>query len=138
MVRSSRLLLKITTVFILVALLKREKDPHKAEQEIRKIFAESLARVSEEEKKKKVRCPVLALIGEKDLQVPAKENLAAIEKALSAGGNKHFKVMELPGLNHLFQPANTGSPSEYPQIEETMSPKMLKIVADWLLQQTKD
>ena len=40
-----------------------------------------------------LRCPVLALNGEKDLQVPPNENLAAIEKALNEGGNKNFKTM---------------------------------------------
>ena len=56
----------------------------------------------------KVKCPVLAINGEKDLQVPPKENLSAIEEALVAGGNKNFTVKELPGLNHLFQTAQTG------------------------------
>ena len=49
----------------------------------------------------KVRCPVLALVGEKDLQVPPKENLSEIEKALKAAGNDRATVKELPGLNHL-------------------------------------
>ncbi len=80
----------------------------------------------------KVRCPVLALGGEKDLQVPAKENLAAIEKALKAGGNQHFRVIELPGLNHLFQTCTTGSPSEYSRIEETIAPKALQTIGDWI------
>ncbi|HZW32282.1 MAG TPA: alpha/beta fold hydrolase, partial [Isosphaeraceae bacterium] len=65
---------------------------------------------------RQVRCPVLALNGAKDLQVPAKENLAEIAKALKAGGNDHVKTVELPGLNHLFQPSKTGSPSEYASI----------------------
>ncbi|MCA1759558.1 MAG: alpha/beta hydrolase, partial [Bacteroidales bacterium] len=51
----------------------------------------------------KLQCPVLALIGEKDLQVPPKSNLPAIEDALAKGGNTNFKTMELPNLNHLFQ-----------------------------------
>ena len=53
----------------------------------------------------KVKCPVLAINGEKDLQVPPEENLRAIEDALKAGGNKDYTVKELPGLNHLFQTA---------------------------------
>src|SRR5690606_5013897 len=57
----------------------------------------------------KLKCPVLALIGEKDLQVPPNSNLPAIEKALAEGGNKNFKTMELPGLNHLFQHCETGA-----------------------------
>ena len=57
---------------------------------------------------KKVKCPVLALNGEKDLQVAADENLPAIEKALKSSGNKSVKTIKLPGLNHLFQHCNTG------------------------------
>ncbi|MDZ7364061.1 MAG: alpha/beta fold hydrolase [candidate division KSB1 bacterium] len=86
---------------------------------------------------KKVKCPVLAINGEKDLQVPPKENLSAIEKALKAGGNKNFTVTELPGLNHLFQTATTGSPAEYAKIEETISPAALQMMGDWILAQVK-
>ena len=56
----------------------------------------------------KVTCPVLAINGEKDLQVPPDMNLPPIRKALAAGGNKNSEVDELPGLNHLFQTAKTG------------------------------
>jgi fermentation-respiration switch protein FrsA (DUF1100 family) len=86
----------------------------------------------------KVKCPVLAINGEKDLQVPPKENLSAIEEALVAGGNKNFIVKELPGLNHLFQTAQTGVPSEYAKIEETISPIALKIIGDWISEQAKN
>ena len=82
---------------------------------------------------KKVKCPVLALDGEKDLQVSAKENLPAIEKALKSSGNKSVKTIILPGLNHLFQHCKTGLPSEYSSIEETFSPEALKIITDWIL-----
>jgi len=85
----------------------------------------------------KVTCPVLAINGEKDLQVPPKLNLPAIRKALEAAGNKNFEVDELPGLNHLFQTAKTGSPNEYGQIEETISPIALQNVSGWILKQTK-
>jgi pimeloyl-ACP methyl ester carboxylesterase len=61
----------------------------------------------------KVKCPVLAIDGEKDLQVPGVENLAAIERALKKAGNKNFETVLLPGLNHLFQTTKTGAPSEY-------------------------
>jgi uncharacterized protein len=80
----------------------------------------------------KVKCPVLAIIGEKDLQVPPKENLPVIEAALKKGGNKNYTVKELPGLNHLFQTAETGSPLEYGKIEETISPLALDTITDWL------
>ena len=70
----------------------------------------------------KVRCPVLALNGEKDLQVPPKEDLAEIAKALKKGGNTRVTTKELPGLNHLFQTCKTGAVSEYGEIEETIAP----------------
>jgi hypothetical protein len=82
---------------------------------------------------RKVACPVLALNGEKDLQVSAAQNLPAIKKALEEGGNKQIEIDELPGLNHLFQTAKTGSPTEYAQIEETISPVALDKVASWIL-----
>lgn len=81
---------------------------------------------------KKVKCPVLALNGEKDLQVSAKVNLPAIEKALAKGGNRNVKTVSLPGLNHLFQKTATGLPSEYGEIEETISPEVLDIITDWI------
>ncbi len=86
----------------------------------------------------KVKCPVLAIIGEKDRQVPPKENLHAIEEALKAGGNKHYTIRELKGLNHLFQTAETGALSEYAKIEETISPTALKVIGDWILKQTRE
>jgi hypothetical protein len=84
---------------------------------------------------RKVTCPVLALNGSLDLQVPPAQNLPAIRKALEEAGNKHFEVDELPGLNHLFQTAKTGSPSEYEDIEETMSPVAMDKIASWILKQ---
>ena len=84
---------------------------------------------------RKVTCPVLALNGEKDLQVSAAQNLPAIKKALEEGGNKQIEIDEMPGLNHLFQTAKTGSPTEYAQIEETISPVALDKVATWILKQ---
>jgi pimeloyl-ACP methyl ester carboxylesterase len=83
---------------------------------------------------KKVICPVLALNGEKDVQVKPRENLEAISRALKAGRNKSYTVIELPGLNHLLQTAETGDVSEYGKIEETMSPTALQIIGDWILE----
>lgn len=80
----------------------------------------------------KVKCPVLAINGEYDLQVPPKENLSAIKTALEKGGNKNFEVLELKGLNHLFQTSDTGKISEYGQIEETISPLALQTMLDWI------
>lgn len=85
----------------------------------------------------KVKCPVLAVNGSKDLQVPPKQNLDAIQQALQKAGNKKATIKELPNLNHLFQECSTGSPKEYAKIEQTLSPTLLDEVTTWLLKQTK-
>lgn len=79
------------------------------------------------------KCPVLALNGEKDLQVSPGDNLPAIRKALETGGNQDFEATELPGLNHLLQHCQTGSPTEYGAIEETMAPEVLEALSAWVL-----
>ena len=85
---------------------------------------------------KKTQCPVLALNGDKDLQIASKENLAQIEKALRDGGNKDFETHEFADLNHLFQHAPTGSPAEYGGIQETFAPEALNFISDWILKHT--
>lgn len=85
---------------------------------------------------RQVKCPVLAMIGSLDVQVPAKQNLPAIRAALEQAGNKHFEVVQMPGLNHFFQTATTGAPTEYAQIEETISPVALEKMATWITQTT--
>ncbi|MBN2402557.1 MAG: alpha/beta hydrolase [Spirochaetes bacterium] len=85
---------------------------------------------------KNIKCPVLVLNGGKDLQVPPKENLEAIRKGFKKGKNKKVTIKELPGLNHLFQEAETGSLSEYYRIEQTFSPAALKEISDWIKEQT--
>ncbi|NOY48023.1 MAG: alpha/beta hydrolase [Chlorobi bacterium] len=83
----------------------------------------------------KVKSPVLAINGSKDLQVPAKVNLEAIKKALEKGGNKNVTTKELPNLNHLFQESKTGAPSEYATIQQTFSPIALSEILHWILKQ---
>ncbi|MCY1058043.1 alpha/beta fold hydrolase [Nannocystis sp. SCPEA4] len=78
------------------------------------------------------KTPVLALIGALDLQVPADGNIPELQQALAKAGNKQATVKSLPGLNHLFQHAKTGSPAEYGDIEETMAPEALGEVSGWL------
>lgn len=80
----------------------------------------------------KVKCPVLAINGELDKQVDAKMNLDGIRTALSAGKNQDFVVICMPGLNHAFQEAKTGHVSEYKLIEQTMSPKAMDVVVEWI------
>jgi uncharacterized protein len=81
---------------------------------------------------RRVSCPVLAMIGQKDVQVLPNPNLPAIRKALQEGGNNHFEVIEMPGLKHLFQTAKTGAVSEYGKIEETISPLALEKIVGWI------
>jgi len=85
---------------------------------------------------KKVGVPLLAITGALDLQAPAKENLARIEKAVRAGGNHAITVREMPRLNHLLQTAEKGLPGEYGAIEETIAPAALEAIADWIAERT--
>jgi hypothetical protein len=78
------------------------------------------------------KCPVLALNGSNDLQVTPKENLSLFKQLAERSGNENVTTIELPGLNHLFQHCETGSPSEYGDIEETMSPEVLEIMKNWI------
>jgi len=87
-------------------------------------------RIDPKEYLAKVKCPVLALNGERDAQVLAGPNLEAIGAALA--GKPEVTVRELVGLNHLFQTAKTGAPSEYGTIEETMAPAALEAVTAWV------
>ena len=142
-----------------------EKDDALAEKKIRKMYAEltdeqkkmldwSETKLNDEIKRvlsswwryllafdpkvflTKVKCPVLAINGQKDLQVAPDENVRGIGQALKAGGNRNYLVKQLPGLNHQFQTAKTGAESEYNKIKETFAPFAMKTVADWILKQT--
>ncbi len=81
---------------------------------------------------KKVKCPVLAVNGEKDLQVSPEQNLGTIKQILNRAGNKKVTIREFEGLNHLFQHCTTGSPFEYSNIEETFSEEVLKYIDNWI------
>jgi pimeloyl-ACP methyl ester carboxylesterase len=79
--------------------------------------------------------PVLALFGERDLQVPPAQSKPPLESALRNAGHPGSRVVELPGLNHLFQAAATGSPAEYATIEETMNAAALELIGSWIVEQ---
>lgn len=83
-----------------------------------------------------VRCPVLAVNGEKDRQVPVRENLAGIEAALRAGGNPDATIRALPRLNHLFQTCELGTVAEYATLDETFAPAALDTLGNWIAQRT--
>jgi len=148
---------------MIFAIVKQEKDNAVAEKKVREGFDKQMAGLSEAEKAQanqspdaqitavlspwfryfltydprptlaKVKCPVLALNGENDLQAPVTENLREIEATLKAAGNKDVTIVRLPKLNHLFQTSETGSPGEYGKIEETFAPVALKTIGDWIL-----
>src|SRR5690606_34630335 len=79
---------------------------------------------------KRVKVPVLILFGDKDLQVDPEQNLAPMKAALAK--NRRVDVVRFPGVNHLFQPANTGAPSEYGVIEQTVAVEVLARMTTWL------
>jgi pimeloyl-ACP methyl ester carboxylesterase len=80
----------------------------------------------------KLKCPVLALNGSADIQVPAVENLNAIEALLKKTGNKNFTIHKFEGLNHLFQKCTKCTVAEYGQLENTVEPEVLDIIGNWL------
>jgi uncharacterized protein len=83
-----------------------------------------------------VRCPILALFGERDLQVAPSQNRPPLEAALKTSGNRDHEIHVFPSLNHLFQTSTTGLPSEYATIEETISPDALAVIGDWIQKHT--
>lgn len=82
----------------------------------------------------KVKCPVLLVFGELDLQVPAEWNKDAMVKALERGGNKDLKAKIFPKANHLYQEATTGSPSEYAKLPKEFVPGFLEFMSGWILE----
>lgn len=141
----------------LLAIVKRESDPSKIEAQLRQMLKDdpkglaevlpSLPAMSDPWLRaflvldpvpylQKVKVPVLALNGERDVQVDP-SNLQLIEKALKTGGNKHVTAVVMPGLNHLFQHAKTGAVSEYVAIEETIAPDVLAKIRDYILDAKK-
>ena len=80
----------------------------------------------------KVKVPILALNGDKDVQVYSKDNLAGVEKAMKKAKNQKYKILELKGLNHLFQKCIFGSPNFYGRNEETFNEDAMKTIAEWI------
>jgi pimeloyl-ACP methyl ester carboxylesterase len=83
-----------------------------------------------------IKCPVLALNGDRDLQVDANDSVPLLRQAYEKSGNKDFTVMEIEGVNHLFQKAQSGSPALYGAIEETIAPEVLNAIGSWLAKHT--
>ena len=85
----------------------------------------------------KVKCPVLAVIGEKDLQVPPKENLTEIESVLKKAGNSTSRSRNCPASTISSRRARPATLSEYSEIEETIAPSGLALIGDWVVEQAK-
>jgi len=85
----------------------------------------------------KVKCKILAINGEKDVQVVSKQNLPGIAAALKKSRTKNYEIKELPGLNHLFQACIKCTVTEYGELEETISPAALEIISSWLEKNVK-
>jgi uncharacterized protein len=81
---------------------------------------------------RQLRKPVLAITGSLDVQVPSRENLPEIDAALRAAGNRDYSIVEIPGLNHLFQTAIGIPPAEYSRIDEIIAPAALDVVTRWI------
>ena len=85
----------------------------------------------------KMKAKMLALNGEKDVQIVAGPNLAALKASLQKGGNKASTVVELKGLNHFFQHCTECTIAEYSELEETIAPEALETIAAWLRKNVK-
>jgi hypothetical protein len=85
----------------------------------------------------KVKCPVLAMFGERDSQVPPPLNLPPLAGALESSGNRDYSIVKLPALNHLFQTSKTGLVTEYAAIEETFAPAALDVISSWIVKHTR-
>lgn len=83
----------------------------------------------------KVRCPVLAFFGERDLQVPVGLNRDVMEQALKSGGNRNYTIEVMARANHLYQDAKTGGVQEYTILKKEFVPELLPLVSAWILKQ---
>ncbi len=139
-------------------IIKNEPDQDQVSKDIAVVIDEEMSNIPESDRKKaadafiqsslspwmraflaydpapyfrSVNCPVLVLYGNKDLQAPAPENTEALKKIIS--GKNNFTLRVLPGLNHMFQDAQTGLVSEYYNLEKPMmNDEMLLVLQDWI------
>jgi hypothetical protein len=80
----------------------------------------------------RVTVPVLAIFGEKDVQVPPAQSVPPMDSAFRAAGNRAVTIRVFPNLNHLFQHATTGLVNEYGRIEQTIAPEVLEAIGEWI------
>ncbi len=85
----------------------------------------------------RLKVPVLALFGAKDIQVPAEANAKALRELLEAAEHTDFTIEIVEGANHLFQTAETGGVDEYARLKETLKPEVLERVTQWITARAK-
>ncbi|WP_227982966.1 alpha/beta hydrolase family protein [Nocardia spumae] len=107
-----------------------QRQPQSAIDQLTTPYFEALIDYDPTPALRALRIPVLAFYGTKDVQVPAEQNAPAAQAALA--GHPNARVHVFDGLNHLMQPADTGSPKEYPVIETTIAPEVLSYLTTWL------
>lgn len=150
-----------------LSVIKNEPDLDKTEKLLREIIAKQLANLPKDQQQasadaidtqmkrcnsrwfryyltydptislKHLKIPVLVINGELDSQVSPKQNLPIIAKTLEEAGNRNYKIIEFPKLNHLFQTCESGSILEYGKIEETIAPVVLDTLSGWILETTR-
>jgi len=150
----------------ILSVIKKESDIEKSEELLREIVAKELVNLPKEDQQpsaeaikdqmkrcnsrwfrfyltydpiislKHLKIPVLVINGELDSQVSPKQNLPVISKILEEAGNRNYRIIEFPKLNHFFQTCETGSILEYGKIEETIAPRVLDTLSSWMLEIT--
>ena len=80
----------------------------------------------------KVCVPVLVLNGDKDLQVPADENVAGLKQALMSCQHPATQTKVLANYNHLFQSTTDGNVKLYATLPEGFDTNVSAIVAQWI------
>jgi fermentation-respiration switch protein FrsA (DUF1100 family) len=85
---------------------------------------------------RKIKVPILAIFGEKDMQVPPDLNVPALKKAVEVSGNKDVAIKIFPDANHLFQKAGNGQATEYPTLKKEFVDGFLDLIVDWVKEKT--
>jgi hypothetical protein len=135
------------------AIIKTEKDLYKAKSKLNKLLAKTemseidvhntinlitspwfryFIQYDPKIALEKIKCPVLALNGDKDIQVTAKENLAGIDASLKKAGNQNYEVKLVENKNHLFQTTQKLGIDEYLENEESFAPDVMKMMLNWI------
>ena len=116
-------------------VLKSGEDKQTMKETLRGMYEEDMAKLSEEERKEPAASETAFEAEVAQVLDDLQGELNRLSgKALKKGGNGDVTLKEMPGLNHLFQTAETGALSEYGRIEETISPEVLRLVGDWILE----